>query len=85
MSNGESLNKLLADCIIDSGRTELVKTLLDETIRIAILSEAEFTVEEIKKLTEIEAITVEGFFSQAREALGLATKEGQSKGIEREV
>lgn len=85
MSNGESLNRLLVNCIIGSGRTELVETLLDKTTRIAILSGAKFTDEEREKLTEIEAVNVESFYSQALEALGLVTEEGQIKGKEREV
>jgi hypothetical protein len=87
MSNGKSLNKLLADCIINSGRTELVETLLDEdeTKRAVVLSQAEFTVEERERLLKIKAATIEGFYAQALEALGLVTKESQSKGIEREV
>ena len=85
MSNGESLNRVVADCITNSARAELAETLLDKTTRTAILSEAGFTDEEREKLIEIEAVTVEDFYDQAREALGLATKEGQNKGIEKEV
>lgn len=81
MANGESLNRLVADCIISP---TLSKTLLDKTKRIATLSEGEFTVEEKQILAGIEAQDIEDFFRQALEGLGSVVGENNKKGIERE-
>jgi len=80
MTNGESLNRLVIECIT---QTTLTRALLDQRQRIVALSERGFTDGEKQILLEIKAQDVEDFFRQAREGLGLLPEENQRKGIER--